>query len=77
MGVGPGWEVAGGLRQGAGVLGGGWAEGQQQAGGWSACEALLVVGEVVLRAPSKGGGLLFWDTSFLSQTPSSVWFGSH
>lgn len=59
-----------------GALGRSQAEGQHQPGGQDAWEALWVVGVGVLWAPSKGGGLLFWDPSFLSPKPSSVWFRS-
>lgn len=56
MGEGSGWEAAGGHRQGSGVLGGTWAEGEQQAGGWNACEALLIVGEGSCGHPAEAEG---------------------
>lgn len=69
-----GWEATEGCRQGAGVLGGNWEEGQQQAGGWDTCEALLVVEEGSCGHPAEGRvAILRYELSF---TGHPAQFGS-
>lgn len=70
--MGAGWEAAGGLRQGAGVLGGHRAEGGRWPASCKAPDALLVVGEGCCAHPARGGGQLFQEMSSFDQNPAWV-----